>query len=229
MLPNTARPDYDPPAALAPTATAVELSAWKLEMDLHFAYTLAQNALTLALMDSVGPVNKTLLKVAFNPTPLHFLTPRQIIDCMFTKHAALTGPDLKKLRAPLFEVLRAPLFRLSATGHGEDTYRYFELFLESIKGFPLISTTLDGFYQRFYQRCPTVPQQSITTLFGYLEPMVSHLIEQAGSAPFSGEATTPAPAPAPKANPKRRPKCGSKGKQKAHFKPITAHFPWPGS
>ncbi len=54
-------------------------------------------------MDSVGPVNTTLLKVAFNPTPLplHFLTPREIIDCMFTKHAALTltGPDLKKLRA----------------------------------------------------------------------------------------------------------------------------------
>ena len=94
------RPDFDPPAALDPAATAVELSAWKLEMDMHFAYTLAQNALSLALMDSVGPVNKTLLKVAFNPTPLHFLTPRQIIDCMFTKHAALTGPDLKNFRAP---------------------------------------------------------------------------------------------------------------------------------
>ena len=42
--------------------------------------------------------------------------------------------------------------KLSATGHEEDSYRYFELFLESIKGFPLISTTLDGFYQRY----PTV-------------------------------------------------------------------------
>ncbi len=65
---------------------------------MHFTYTLAQNALSLALMDSVGPVNTTLLKVACNPTPLHFLAPRQIVDCMFTKHAALTGPDLKKLR-----------------------------------------------------------------------------------------------------------------------------------
>ncbi len=102
-----ARPEFDPPAALDPAATAVELSAWKLEMDMHFAYTLAQNALPLALMDSVGPVNKTLLKVAFNPTPLCFLTPRQIIDCMFTEHAALTEPDLKKLRAPLFEPLQA--------------------------------------------------------------------------------------------------------------------------
>jgi hypothetical protein len=80
----------------------------------------------------------------------------------------------------------------------------------SNKWFPLISTTLDGFYQRY----PTVPQQNITTLFGYLmEPMVSHLIEQTGSAPFSGGANTPAP----KANPNRRPKRGPKGKPKGQW------------
>jgi hypothetical protein len=144
-----ARPDFDPPVALAPTATAVELANWKLEMDMHFAYTLAQNTLSLALMASVGPVNKTLLKVEYTPTPLHFLTPRQIIDCMFKKHASLTGPDLKKLRAPLFEPLQAVAeleahmgkfvlasLKLTATGHGEDSYRYFELFLETIKDSP---------------------------------------------------------------------------------------------
>jgi hypothetical protein len=136
-------------------------------------------------MVSVGPVNKTLLKVEYTPTPLHFLTPRQIIDCMFKNHASLTGPDLKKLRVPLFEPLQAVAeleahvgkfvlgsLKLTATCHGEDSYRYFELFLETINGFPLISTTLDGFYQRY----PTVPQQTITTQFGYLEPMFSHLI-----------------------------------------------------
>ncbi len=32
-----ARPDLDPPAALDPAATAVELSAWKLEMDMHLS------------------------------------------------------------------------------------------------------------------------------------------------------------------------------------------------
>jgi hypothetical protein len=144
------RPDFDPPATLDPAATAVELSAWKLEMDMHFAYTLTQNALSLALMD------KTLLKVEFTPTPLHFLTPRQIIHYMFKKYAALTGPDLKKLRTPLYEPLQAVAelethmgkfvlasLKLLATGHGEDPYRYFKLFMESIKGFPLISTTLD--------------------------------------------------------------------------------------
>ncbi len=49
-----ARPDFDPPVALDPAATPVELANWRLEMDMHFAYTLAQNALSLALLDSVG-------------------------------------------------------------------------------------------------------------------------------------------------------------------------------
>jgi hypothetical protein len=114
---------------------------------------------------------------------------------MFTKHVSLTGPDLKKLRASLFEPLQAVAeleahmdefvlasLKLSATGHREDNYCYFELFLESIKSSPLISTTLDGFYQR---------NLISTTLFGYLEPRVSHLIEQTGSAAFSGGAITP--------------------------------------
>ncbi len=76
------RPDYDPPAAINKAATAVELSEWKMEMDMHFAYTLAQTTLSDALLASVGPVNQTLLKVEFHPTPLHFLTPRQIVDCI---------------------------------------------------------------------------------------------------------------------------------------------------
>jgi hypothetical protein len=143
-----ARPDYDPPAAIDKAPTAVELSAWKLEMDMHFAYTLAQNTLSDALLASVGPVNQNLLKVEFHTTPLHFLTPRQIVDCMFKTHASLTGPDLKKLRAPLSEPLKAmaelelhmsqfmlATIRLTATGHGDDPYRTFEQFLETIAGF----------------------------------------------------------------------------------------------
>ena len=56
-----ARPDFDPPAALDPAATAVDLANWRLEMDMHFAYTMAQNALALALLDSVGAANKASL------------------------------------------------------------------------------------------------------------------------------------------------------------------------
>jgi hypothetical protein len=49
--------DFDPPVALDPAATAVELANLKLEMDMHFAYTLAQNTLSLALMvDGQCPV-----------------------------------------------------------------------------------------------------------------------------------------------------------------------------
>ncbi len=99
----------------------------------------------LKYTDTVNTVSDT--------TPIHFLNPRQIVDFMFTKHASLTGPDLKKLRAPLFEPLQAVAeleahmgkfvlvsLKLSATGHGEDSYRYLELFLESIKGFPWKNT-----------------------------------------------------------------------------------------
>ena len=76
--------------------------------------------------------------------------------------------------------------KLSATGHGEDPYRYFEWFLATIKGFPLISTTMVGFYALH----PLVAQQTITNLFAFLTPQVTHLIDQTGSAPFSGGAST---------------------------------------
>jgi hypothetical protein len=79
---------------------------------------------------------------------------------MFRKHAALTEPDLQKLRAPLHEPLVAiadlmekhitsfqlASMKLSETGHGEDAYRYFEWLKETIKGFPLIATTMVGYY-----------------------------------------------------------------------------------
>jgi hypothetical protein len=89
-----ARPDCSAPAALDPTATAVELANWRLEMQMHFAYTTAQSALATAILDSVGLANQAALKVAHHPTPLHFLS-------------ALRGPDLQKLRAPLLEPLLA--------------------------------------------------------------------------------------------------------------------------
>ncbi len=151
-----ARPDFTPPAALDPAATAVESANWRLEMDMHFEYTMANKALATAILDSVGESNKAALKVAFHPHPLHFLTPLEMITEMFRKHAALTltGPDLQKLRAPLHEPLLAiadlekhmTSFQLasmkwSETGHGEDAYRYFEWFKETVIGFPLIATS----------------------------------------------------------------------------------------
>jgi hypothetical protein len=49
-----ARLDYSAPVALDPTATAVELANWRLEMQMNFAYTTAQSALATAILDSVG-------------------------------------------------------------------------------------------------------------------------------------------------------------------------------
>jgi hypothetical protein len=105
---------------------------------------------------------------------------------MFKTHASLTGPDLKKLRAPLSEPLKAvaemelhmsqfmlATIKLSATGHGDDTYRSFEQFLETIAGFPLIKATLTGYYTMY----SIVGRQTNTTLFAYLKPMVTHLVD----------------------------------------------------
>ncbi len=49
-----------PPAALDldPAATTVELANWRLEMDMHFAYIMANKALATAILDSVGESNK---------------------------------------------------------------------------------------------------------------------------------------------------------------------------
>ena len=80
---------------------------------------------------------------------------------MFAKHGQTTGPDLKKLRDSLLKLLPAlaelethmNLFMLAsvkptASGHSENPYRYFEMFLESVKGFPVLRQQLPGFFYR---------------------------------------------------------------------------------
>ncbi len=42
-----------------------------------------------------------------HPVPVYSLSPRQIVDAMFTKHGQTTGPDLQKLRDPLLKLLPA--------------------------------------------------------------------------------------------------------------------------
>jgi hypothetical protein len=42
-----------------------------------------------------------------HPVPVYSLSPRQIVDAMFTKHDQTTGPDLQKLRDPLLKLLPA--------------------------------------------------------------------------------------------------------------------------
>ena len=59
--------------------------------------------------------------------------------------------------------------KLSATGHGEDPCRYFEGFLATIQGFPLIVTAIAGYYNTH----PLVANKTIATLFAYLTPRSS--------------------------------------------------------
>jgi hypothetical protein len=66
------------------------LTTWRLEMDMHFDYTMASKALATAILDSVGASNQAALKVAFHPKPLYFLTPQEMVDEMLRRHAALT-------------------------------------------------------------------------------------------------------------------------------------------
>jgi hypothetical protein len=175
-----ARPDFDPPAALDPAATAVDLANWRLEMQMHFAYTTAQATLANAILESVGLANQAALKVAHHSTPLHFLSrllQALILQALIRKHATLTGPDLQKLRPPLLEPLLAiadiethttsfmlASMKLSTTGgHGEDPYRYFESFLATVQGFPLVVTAIAGYYNTH----PLVVNQTIASLFAY--------------------------------------------------------------
>jgi hypothetical protein len=171
-----------------------------------------------------------------------------MVDEMLRKHAALTGPDLQKLRAPLHESFLLDIaelerhmtpfqlaaLKLSETGHGKDAYRYFELFKATVKGFPLIATTMAGYYAQH----PLIAQQNIATLFAYLTPQCTHLIEQTETAPFSGGALTPASkGPTPNLNRRKKQKGKNQGKALAEFgaarsfrrswilSPNTAHFP----
>ena len=131
-----------------------------------------------------------------HPVPVYSLSPRQIVDAMFIKHGQTTGPDLQKLRDPLLKFLPAlaelethmNLFmmasiELTASGHGGNPYRYFEMFLDSVKGFPVLRQQLPGFFTMY----PTVNQQNVTVLFAFLRPLITHMMAESSSSPFSGQ------------------------------------------
>ncbi len=52
--------------------------------------------------------------------------------------------------------------------------------------YPARVTIMAGYHAQH----PLIVQQNITTFFAYLTPQCTHLIEQRGTAPFSGEALT---------------------------------------
>jgi hypothetical protein len=79
--------------------------------------------------------------------------------------------------------------RLTRSGQGKTNYRYLEFFLETVAGFPSVGFSMTGYYTRY----PAILQQSIGTLFPYLEQIQDHLIRGDPASPFSGSAARTAP------------------------------------
>jgi hypothetical protein len=103
-------------------------------------------------------------------------------------------------------LLASQRLTLTRSGQGETDFSYFTAFLETVSGFPSIALAMPGYYILH----PAILQQSMATLFPYLETLRDHLVRSDTSSPFSGAARGPT-APAPRDRRPRKPK--NKGKQ----------------
>jgi hypothetical protein len=154
---------------------------------------------------SVGESNRNTLKTAFPTLKTYMLSPRQVIDTMTLKHGVATSDDVSALKEPLSRALTSlsnlpnhmNLFllasqRLTRSGQGETDFNYFKLFLETVSGFPSVALCMPGYFVQY----PAILQQSLATIFPYLEKMQDHLVRSDPASPFSGAAkgnTTKAP------------------------------------
>ncbi len=165
-----ARPTWTKPNAPAATASNGAFSLYKDALARNHAYAAATSTLAQALLVSIGPDNKFFLEARFAPDPLYSLAPRQIVDAMFSEHGTTNPQDLALLRAPLHEPLPAlanlehhmssftlASKKLTAAGQGKTPYEYFEIFLETLKGFPVVGQCLPAYYVAH------------TTIHGYTE------------------------------------------------------------
>ena len=173
------------------------VSLHKMETARYADFSLASSTLNTALLASVGEKNRNHLKTTFPALKLYMLSPRDIVDTMRAKHGVATSDDVTKLRDPLSRALTSlsdltdhmdsfllASQRLTRTGQGETDYRYFELFLGTVSGFPSVSACMAGYYTAY----PAILQQSLATLFPYLENLNDHLTRGDPSSPFSGAA-----------------------------------------
>ena len=193
-----ARPTWDMPAVHANNAAAAVVSIYREETTKHRDYSQASSALTTALLDSVGEANRTLLRTAFPALKPYMLTPRQVVDTMCLKHGVASSDDVSALKEPLSRALTSlsnltshmdsfllASQRLTRSGQGETDFSYFKTFLETVSGFPSIALAMPGYYLTY----PAILQQSLATLFPYLETLRDHLVRSDTASPFSGAAT----------------------------------------
>ncbi len=65
-----------------------------------------------------------------------------------------------------------------------DMVNFFKLFLETVSCFPSVALCMPGYYVQY----PAILQQSLATLFPYLEKMQDRLVRSDSASPFSGAA-----------------------------------------
>ncbi len=196
-----ARPTFDAPADFANNTAAAIIAVHKQSLDRHHAFTHAIiSTLNTKLLASVGADNKILLKATFAPVPLYALLPQQIVDTMLQEYGTTKATNLQRLRAPLQEPLKTladleshmnkfllASKKLTLTGLGKTDYDYFELFLESVRGFPVVAQTLSTYYARY----STIVEHTIATLFPHLKGQLEFMLSQSTASPFLGAATPP--------------------------------------
>ncbi len=148
-------------------------------------------------MASIGEQNRNHLKTTLPALKLYMLSPREIVDTMRAKHGVATSDVVSKLRGPLSRALTSlsdltghidsfllASQRLTRGGQGETDYRYFELFLKTESSFPSVPASMAGYYTQY----PAILQQTLATLFPFLENLKDHLTRGDPSSPFSGTA-----------------------------------------
>ena len=195
-----ARPTWDMPAQHANNAAAAAVSIYREEASKHRDFQKASSVLTTALLDSVGEANRTLLRTVFPTLKPYMLTPRQVVDTMCLKHGVASSDDVSALKEPLSRALTSlsnltshmdsfllASQRLTRSGQGETDFSYFKSFLETVSGFPAIALAMPGYYILH----PAILQQSLATLFPYLETLRDHLVRSDTASPFSGAAKGP--------------------------------------
>ena len=194
------RPNWDMPAAHAGNAASGAVNIHRMLMAKYNDFSLASSALNTALLVSIGDVNQNILRTTFPALKPYMLTPIQIVTTMLTQHGVATGDDVTKLQDPLSQAMTSlsdltkhmanfllASQRLTRSGQGETPYKYFKLFLETVVSFPSIGQSLTTYYAQY----PAIAQQSVVTLFPFLEQMKDHLLRNASSSPFSGLAQQP--------------------------------------
>ncbi len=143
---------------------------------------------------------------------------------MFAEHGMTNPQDLAMLWAPLHEPLPAlanlerhmnsfllASKKLTTAGQGKSPYEYFEIFLETLKGFPVVGQCLPA----YYAVNTTMATRTLSTLYPYLKSQLEFLLAQSAASPFSGAAI-----PAQKPKNKNKKKKGAKGGQVPKWGPY---------